>query len=494
MSDAAHPPGAERRPSRITAQALVQVADCRRRLWLGAHARVPMAPLPEHVVVLRERAREHERALAARFDDLAGPFWKHDGPLSEVAAETLRLLRETRRPVWRGALMSADGHRVAHPGFLSWDGDTLVVTEARLALRPEARADFALQLAHVRALLEESGVHAPMRFEIVNGQGETLAVEPATAARYASVVRAVEATLAEPDEPGELRAHSNCKRCPYYEHCWDMAERDGRIELLPEVQIAHVPDYHAAGVRTLAELAQLDPLVLPEGPVRTAARKAIVVARAWLEHRAAWLQPPHLPEGPLVWFDLEGDSLGEKSENPIYLWGLALETPGTAAAAEAVLAELGPDGDRAAWERFVSRASAILDAHPDARWVHWDAFEPLWIERYAERLGAPEGFVKRMKLACFDLKRVLDRCVRLPLRSYSIKHVAPWMGFEWRNPESGSEWSVAQFHRARESADPAERERLVQSLVEYNEDDLWAMRAVWRWLQANAPGGTPAKG
>ena len=487
MTHAAHPPGADKRPHRITAQALVQVADCRRRLWLGAHSRVPMAPLPEHVVVLRERAREHERTVAARFADLAGPFWKHEGPLSEVAAETLRLLRETRRPIWRGALLSADGLRVAHPGFLSWDGDTLVVTEARLALRPEARADFALQLAHVRSLLEESGVTAPVRFEIVNGQGQTLDVEPATAARYASVARAVEATLAEPVEPDELRAHSNCKRCPYYEHCWDQAERDRRIELLPEVQIAHVPEYHAAGVRTLADLVALDPARLPEGPVRQAAKKAVVVASAWLENRAAWLQPPLLSDGPLVWFDLEGDSLGEQAENPIYLWGLALERPGEAPVAEAIVAEMGPAGDAAAWERFVARASEILEREQGARFVHWDAFEPLWIERYAARLGAPEGFVARMKTACFDLKRVLDRCVRLPLRSYSIKHVAPWMGFEWRNPESGSEWSVAQFHRARETADPAERERLVAALVEYNEDDLWAMRAVWRWLRTNAP-------
>ncbi len=493
MTDAAHPPGAEKRPQRVTAQALVQVAGCRRRLWLGAHSRVPLAPLPEHVVVLRERAREHERSVAARFDDLAGPFWKHEGPLSEVAAETLRLLRETRRPIWRGALLSADGHRVAHPGFLWWDGDTLVVTEARLALRPEARADFALQLAHVRALIEESGVDAELRFEIVNGQGQSLVVEPATPARYASVARAVEATLAEPGEPDELRAHSVCKRCPYYEHCWDMAERDGRIELLPEVQIAHVPEYHAAGARTLADLVTLDPARLPEGPVRQAAKKAIVVARAWLERRAAWLQPPLLPDGPLVWFDLEGDSLGEQALNPIYLWGLALERPGEAPLAEAIVAELGADGDRAAWERFVARAGEILEREPGVRFVHWDAFEPLWVERYADRLGAPEGFVARMKTACFDLKRLLDRCVRLPLRSYSIKHVAPWMGFEWRNPDSGSEWSVAQFHRARETGEPAERERLLAALVEYNEDDLWAMRAVWRWLRANAPSAGPAE-
>lgn len=487
MNSPATPPGPERRSVRITAQALTQVADCRRRLWLGHHTRPQMAPLPEHVLVLRERAREHEREVAARFPGIVGPVWRHEGSLADAAAETLRLLRETRTPILRGALLSADGRRSALPGFLAWDGDSITVTEARLALRPEARADFALQLAHTRALLEEVAGLTPSRFEIVNGNGETTSIEPASAARWESVVHAVESTLAETSEPTELKGHSSCKRCPYYEHCWDMAEREGRIELLPEVQAAHVPEYHAIGVHTLGQLVQLDPERLPAGAMRGAAKKAIVVAGAWVDRRAAWLQPPRLPEGPLVWFDLEGDSQGEKAENPIYLWGIALEHGGGDAVAEAIIAELGPEGDRAAWERFVARAGAILDEHPGARWVHWDGYEPLWVQRYAETLGAPEGFVKRVQAACFDLKRVLDRCVRLPLRSYSIKHVAPWMGFEWRNPESGSEWSVAQFHRARLTEDPAERERLLAALVEYNEDDLWAMRAVWRWLRENAP-------
>ena len=154
-------------------------------------------------------------------------------------------------------------------------------------------------------------------------------------------------------------------------------------------------------------------------------------------------------------------------------------------------ADFGPDADRAAWERFVARASAILEREPRARWVHWDAYETLWLDRYHERHGSPGDFLPRMKRACFDLKRALDRMVRLPLRSYSVKHVARWMGFSWRNPEAGSEWSLAQYHRARETSDPAERQRLLDAVTEYNADDLWAMRAVWRWLVANAPGPPP---
>ena len=46
------------------------------------------------------------------------------------------------------------------------------------------------------------------------------------------------------------------------------------------------------------------------------------------------------------------------------------------------------------------------------------------------------------------------------------------MGFAWRNAGSGSEWSTAQFQRAREAADAGGREALLRAIAEYNEDDL----------------------
>ncbi len=61
--------------------------------------------------------------------------------------------------------------------------------------------------------------------------------------------------------------------------------------------------------------------------------------------------------------------------------------------------------------------------------------------------------------------------------------MAPWLGFAWSNPEADAAWSTAQLHRARESTDPAERERLLAEVARYNADDLWAMRRVWQWLE-----------
>ena len=121
-------------------------------------------------------------------------------------------------------------------------------------------------------------------------------------------------------------------------------------------------------------------------------------------------------------------------------------------------------------------------------WVHWHNAEPMWLERYITRHGAPEEFVARVRApgAMFDLHRALERSVRLPLRSTSIKFVAPWLGFKWSNPDADAAWSTAQLHRAYATADPAERERLLAEVATYNADDLWAMRVVWRWMAAHS--------
>jgi predicted RecB family nuclease len=61
--------------------------------------------------------------------------------------------------------------------------------------------------------------------------------------------------------------------------------------------------------------------------------------------------------------------------------------------------------------------------------------------------------------------------------------VAPWLGFQWSNPDADAAWSTAQLHRARATDDAAERQRLLDEVARYNADDLWAMRVVWRWLE-----------
>jgi uncharacterized protein len=482
-------------PVRVTSGSLLRLLDCERKLWLTERSRAPRAGRSEHDGVLGERSRALEERVAASLSGVAGPLLGAGVPFEQAAAETLRLLRTTRRPLRRPVLLSADGARAATPAFLLREGDALVVRDVRLSHRPERVRANRVRLSFAALLARELTGLEVARLEVVNGLGEVTRVEPEPDGELGELAARAAALLAEPREPDVLLPHSHCQRCAHYDHCWDLAEAGRRVEVLPSADRTRARLLRAEGVRTFDELAARAPENFEHRALREAAPRLLAEARAWSTGGPVWLRPPALPRGRTpVWFDVEADADGERAEVPVYLWGLSVEPagrdgdPAPEPVFEPILAELTPAGDLVAWRRFVARAAAVFAAHPDAVWVHWHQAEPMWVERYVARHGAPADLVERMRApgATFDLHRELDRCVRLPLRSTSVKFVARWLGFRWSNPDADAAWSTAQVHRARATPDPAERERLLAEVARYNADDLWAMRQVWVWLASQA--------
>ena len=474
---------------RVTGGSLKRLLDCERRLWLSARARGPAASRSEHSDLLGEKSRTLEEQVAATLPDLAGPVWSADRSFEAAAQETLRLLTETTRAIRRPVLMSADGRLSATPAFLLREGDAVVVRDVRLAHHPERARENRVRLAYAGWLARAlTGVEVA-RLELVNGLGDVVPVEPLPDAELAALVARARELLGDSPEPDLLMAHSRCQTCEHYDHCWDLAEAERRIEVAPSVTRARATLLHDEGVHTFDQLAARTPESFRHRDLRAHAPLLLAEARAWASGAPVWLRTPELPRGRTpVWFDVEADSEGLRAEVPVYLWGLAVES--AEPRFEPLLAELTAEGDRAAWLRLVARALELFEAHPDAVWVHWHDAEPMWLDRYIARLGAPAAFVQRMRApgACFDLHRALDRSVRLPLRSTSIKFVARWLGFDWSNPDADAAGSTAQVHRAREATEPAERERLLAEVVRYNADDLWAMRVVWKWMEERQHG------
>ena len=435
--------------------------------------------------MLGERSRTLEEQIAAAIPDLAGPVQGSGLSFDQAAAESVRLLRETSRPVRRPLLASADGLRSATPAFILRDGEALVIRDVRLAHRPGARRDNRVRVAFAGQLARELTGLPVARLEIVNGLGEVVEVEPEPDDELARLSARTLELLGDAPEPDMLLAHSHCQHCDHYAHCWDRAEAEHRIEVMPAVTRARAEMLRAEGVRTFHELAARAPGSFARRELREAAPALLNEARAFATGAPVWLRDPALPRDRTpVWFDVESDAEGERAEVPVYLWGLAVEKGEPRF--EPILSELTPEGDADAWRRFVARALEVFREHPDAVWVHWHHAEPMWLDRYIARHGAPAAFVERMRApgTLLDLHHRLERCVRLPLRSTSVKFVAPWLGFRWSNPDADAAWSTAQLHRARATKDPAERQQLLDEVARYNADDLWAMRTVWRWLEA----------
>ncbi len=473
---------------RVSGNHLWLLHSCERRLWLDRHAREEAAPAGEFDELLRLRGREHEALVRSRMAPCEGPIHWRGRPIEDSVAETLRLLRESRATLYQPALVAADDRALGVPDFIYWDGDAPVVHDAKLATNLADHGEIPLQLTHYRVLLGDMGLPGA-RLEITDGRGEVVEIDPVPETAYCERRTRANELLRGGREPDLLLAHSTCGACPFYDHCWDRAEREQRIEILPGVTQSIGARFRGLGIGTVRDLAGLDPDAIRGPGVKAKAESILAEARAFRDAAPAWIGSPDLPAGrPIVWLDFEGVMDLIDNALPIYLWGLAVDRGSEDLETEAILADTWPEGNEQAWRRFLDRASEILTRWPDSRWVHYHHYEKDWIRRYAAAFGDPGGVVPRLQRALWDLNlEGLGRWVRLPLRSYSIKFVARYVGFDWSNPESGSLWSVVQYQKARATPDPAARQALLDAIVRYNGDDLMAMRAVWRWIERERP-------
>jgi predicted RecB family nuclease len=482
-------PGPSAKPT-ITAGTFYHLAHCERRYFLSVHAPQEAAPPGDFERLLMERGRAHEREVFERTPGAVGPVLPFGAPLEPGAEETRRLLLARRSPIYQGALRSADGERTGVPDFLLWEDDALVVREIKLASSLSEHPEIPLQLEHYATLAEETLPGVTVRTEFVNGDGELLLV-PRDPTDFAARLAEARALMRATEEPHVLKAHSTCEGCPFYWHCWTRALAERRVEILPEVRAQHLPRLRELRIATVDALAAIDPRALFGPGSAMSAERMIAEARAHRDGKAQIIAPdPRSADRPLVWFDLEGTMPQlEGTPQRVYLWGLGLEPERGEPKFEAFLDDQGGEaddaGDRDAWQRFLLSAGEILDRWPTALFVHYASYEMSMMTRYAKRFPDTEQAAKRVKARLFDLLHAgVKKAVRLPLVSYSIKKVAPLAGFRWRNPDAGGIWSVVQYQRAMATSDATERARLLQEIVEYNRDDLAAMRAVWRWLTA----------
>ena len=145
----------------------------------------------------------------------------------------------------------------------------------------------------------------------------------------------------------------------------------------------------------------------------------------------------------------------------------------------------GADNERRIFEEF-------FDYVGDCRDVclyHWTDFEIHQMRRVARRWPELAGSLERLIEQCVDLKEAIQSAVYLPIPSFSIKSVAPALGFHWRQKDIGAYQSMVCYWYYLENRDLFAIDRAVI----YNEDDC---RAMWHIDQELArrlilPGWTP---
>ncbi|NDJ53416.1 MAG: TM0106 family RecB-like putative nuclease [Chloroflexi bacterium] len=270
-------------------------------------------------------------------------------------------------------------------------------------------------------------------------------------------------------EPDPFQA-SICKGCVWRNICLPQVERTQDISLITGLKRSTWEDLRERGWRTLSDVADLDPMQLTsiKGVGSKTAERLVFQARALVRNEPVQVTPiPLQPSRKAIFFDIEG----VPTEGIVYLLGTSTRR-GNRLRYTYNLAQT-PAQEEAMWRAFLERMNDT-----EGPIFHFGAFEKTTLRQLDERFG-PDPRTAPLLRRLVDLEKIIKNCLYLPLTSYSLKQVAPWLGFEWGKSQvkTGSD-SIQIYTEWSKTGDPA----LLDAILRYNEDDCQATAFIYDWL------------
>ena len=477
----------------FTDDMLFHYQRCRRRVYLDSYGDPAIKDPPsDYFVKLRQDSADHRQTILAEFGTLSRPSYRRDD-WEAAAHSTLQLMQEGAQTIYRGVLV-ADGpagiRYRSRPDVLmrqegdSWLGNWYYVP-FNIKMGKKAKPEYQLVAAYSAYVLAEmQGVWPETSWLQLKEKRRAVDL-----ARYVPKLQAaLDDCLEDGDgilnllQPPEVFiSRSRCDMCPWLSHCYQEAKAQNHLSLLPGVTLARYPILKSLGITTVEALAIAEPYQLA-GDLdveRSVTEKMIFQAQAnWKGTAIPRLRAGRFPVSPQdvptteieLYFDIEA----APDKDLIYLHGVLVVNNLTQEETFHALVAESPEGEETAWFEFL----ALVDSYPNAPIYHFCPYEAQTVRRLGELYGMAGIDVERLLARFVDIhKRVVD-AVALPVESYALKHLARWMGFEWRDEEANGAQSICWYDDWLNSGDRT----YLNTILRYNEDDCQATYRVKDWL------------
>lgn len=249
------------------------------------------------------------------------------------------------------------------------------------------------------------------------------------------------------------------------------------ISLIPGVTQKVRSGLQQEGIRTLSDLAQVNPqhLCHIKGIGSKSSRTMVYRARAFLANKAVSIHEFSLSNWPVeLYFDVESVQIGGYGQEATryYLLGWCVrQDQSKTFDFHYELAE-HPNHEGEIWQRFLER----IDLLPGPVF-HYSPYEKQTVKTLCNRYGA-DPRAQRLLERLTDLYPLIKNNIALPLKSYSIKAVAPWLGYQWTGATQTAEDSMFDYSDWLRTADRT----YLDNILTYNEHDCRAMVVIKDWL------------
>ncbi len=477
----------------LTDQLLLNFQRCHRQAFLEVHGD-PSArgQVNDFLMKLGEDKRRFQHELLQDQTVAQPDYPRHDWEAGAAATQTLMaqgvpVIRNgvllapqpqhsKTQPV---AYLSTPDLLMRRPGVSVWGDWSYVPVDIKLSKRPKLEYQ-VLSAFHAEVLAQVQGTPAADPWLYLREKG-WYNVDLAKVQLQMEELRAALLTmLLSKSEPEVFIARNRCSMCVWFDHCYAIAQTDQHLSLLPGVTPTRYPVLKAHALASVEALAQSDPAGLhaKTGLGHDVTRKLVFQAQSFVHNQAVFLSEAldsellmSLPTAPIeLYFDIEA----EPSLNLVYLHGvLVVDRLRKTQQFYPCLAKTAEEEGQA-WRDLVD----IFVRYPDAPIFHFCSYEVQTVARLAQQYGAPHRFIESLRPRFFDLHAWVTRTAALPIESYTLKLIARWLGFSWRNSAANGAQAICWYSQWLETGNL----QYIEDIVLYNEDDCLATYRLKDWL------------
>ncbi|GAB4528459.1 MAG: TM0106 family RecB-like putative nuclease [Pleurocapsa sp.] len=392
-----------------------------------------------------------------------GLFSKLSNPNSQLILENITLLASPT------LLMK-------QPGISKFGNWQYIPVNIKLGRRP--KPEYKLIAAYHAQILAAIQEVIPSRSQLIlrNGNDYNINLEYWLPNMHLIVADCLE-TLVTKSKPEVFISRQKCSLCHWYSYCYDTAKSQQHLSLIPGVTPRRYQDLQALGINSPQSLANISEIMLTELMEQEVARqlkqqvKSILNQQPLIKSSYNLKASKNLPTTTIeLYFDIEA----EPERNLDYLLGLIIrDRHNNTTEFKAFLAE-HPQDEKMIWQQFLD----FVALYPDAPIFHYSEYEIDTIKRLTKLYQTPKNTTQQLLSRLIDLHEKVTESVILPVESYSLKAIANWMGFYWREANGSGDQSVCWYDRWLTTSDRS----LLEAILSYNEDDCLATLQLKDWL------------
>jgi predicted RecB family nuclease len=448
------------------------------------------------VQLLWEKGSLYEKEV---IDGLSIPFTdlsSYAGDEKEIL--TMEAMRRGDPLIYRGRI-KADG-LLGEPDLLRKENHGYIAGDIKSGAGEEGSEDeakpkkhYAVQLGLYTDVLERKGLSAGKRGFIWDINGEEVIydfTQPYGKQKPRTLWEDYQDCLAEAraivsKSTQTLAAYGGvCKLCHWYHACISRLTKANDLTLIPEVgrlkrdvmmeRVATIQDFAKADLaKFMAGKKTVFPKISSPTLEKLQARAKLIAAGD--KARPYLRKPVALPSAALeLFFDIEVDPM----RDVCYLHGFIERRNGDNSSEKFVVFFAEEPTEEAERQAFASAWQHLQKSKPCVMY-YYTKYERTIYRKLREKY--PEVCTEDELEALFDPARAVDlyydvvlKATEWPTRDFSIKTIANYLGFKWRDTNPSGAASIEWFHRWVETGDPAIRQRI----LEYNEDDCRATRVL----------------